>query len=144
ISGDKIDFKVLDPACGSGVFLVGVYRRLIYRWRKNNHWARPNKSVLKKILRENIFGVDIERDAVNLTVISLSLVFCYYLKPLEICEELEFDNLRKKNLFHADFFDLLLKDTIDNDFDLVVGNPPFESFSSSEAAEKIEQRRKKE
>lgn len=34
LSSDKTDFKVLDPACGSGVFLVGAYRRLIYRWRK--------------------------------------------------------------------------------------------------------------
>jgi hypothetical protein len=30
------DFKVLDPACGSGIFLVAAYRRLIYWWRIQN------------------------------------------------------------------------------------------------------------
>ncbi|MBS1745537.1 MAG: N-6 DNA methylase, partial [Bacteroidetes bacterium] len=55
---DETEFKVLDPACGSGVFLVGAFRRLIYRWRKLNAWKRPKLAVLKKLLKENIYGSD--------------------------------------------------------------------------------------
>jgi len=38
------DFKILDPACGSGVFLVGAYRRLIYRWR-----LAHNLGIIRKV-----------------------------------------------------------------------------------------------
>ncbi len=32
--GDEWDVKVLDPACGSGIFLVKAFQRLVYRWRR--------------------------------------------------------------------------------------------------------------
>lgn len=34
------DFKVLDPACGSGVFLVAAYQRIIDWWRIRNEWQK--------------------------------------------------------------------------------------------------------
>jgi len=39
--GESTNLKVLDPSCGSGVFLVESYRRLISRWMQ----ANPNKSI---------------------------------------------------------------------------------------------------
>lgn len=128
LSSSDTDFKVLDPACGSGVFLVGSYRRLIYRWRKENKWKRPGLPVLKKLLKENIFGSDKDPDAVNLTIFSLSLALCDELTPLQIWEDLEFDNLKDENLFSADFFSLLANGTLKKGtFNLVIGNPPFEA-----------------
>jgi len=125
---DRIDYKVLDPACGSGVFLVGAYRRLIYRWRKINGWKRPKLTLLKKILKENIYGADKDAEAVNLTVFSLSLALCDELTPLEIWENLQFDDLTEENIFAQDFFELILNHKFSKGyFDLVIGNPPFEA-----------------
>jgi type I restriction-modification system DNA methylase subunit len=138
LTGDEIDYKVVDPACGSGVFLVGAFRRLIYRWRKLNNWKRPRLTVLKKLLKENIYGSDKDPEAVNLTIFSLSLALCDELTPLEIWENLEFDDLSKDNIFAEDFFDLLLGEQFSpNEFDLVIGNPPFDSTLTS-AAKKLE------
>src|SRR5207248_7486599 len=30
--------KVLDPACGSGIFLVGAFKRLVIHWRSLHNW----------------------------------------------------------------------------------------------------------
>lgn len=133
---DEVEFKVLDPACGSGVFLVGAYRRLIYRWRKLNNWKNPKLSVLKKLLKENIFGSDKDPEAVNLTIFSLSLALCDELTPLEIWENLEFDDLTESNIFSDDFFRLMLQGKfLKGSFDLVIGNPPFEAKLTTAAKE---------
>ncbi|TFF33650.1 HsdM family class I SAM-dependent methyltransferase [Mucilaginibacter psychrotolerans] len=128
------NFKILDPACGSGVFLVGAYRRLIYRWRKANNWVRPSLTKLKELLKDNIFGCDKDKDAVNLSIFSLSLALCDELTPLQIWDNLEFDSLDKDNLIHDDFFNLLLdKRIVEHQFDLVIGNPPFEAKLTDQA-----------
>lgn len=135
------NFKILDPACGSGVFLVGAYRRLIYRWRKNNNWKKPSLVVLKKLLKDNIFGSDKDPEAVNLSVFSLCLALCDELTPLQIWENLEFDNLHEENLLNDDFFKLVNDGKLQsNTFDLVIGNPPFES-KLTDAAQVVESRK---
>ncbi|MDW3197633.1 MAG: N-6 DNA methylase [Cytophagales bacterium] len=126
LQSDVTDFKILDPACGSGVFLVGAFRRLIHRWRANNNWENPSLSTLKKLLKKNIFGVELNEDAADLTIFSLSLALCDELTPLQIWEELQFDNLREDNIIYDDFFRVLGTDRIPEDFDLIIGNPPFE------------------
>ncbi len=90
--------KILDPACGSGSFLLGAYQYLIdyhlnyYRTHPKEtqdnlffdfyHKAMPEDFALPlrlkaNILRNNIFGVDIDPQAVEITMMSL------YLKALE-------------------------------------------------------------
>jgi hypothetical protein len=125
--------RILDPACGSGVFLVGAFRRLINIWRSNHDWKKPDVETLKTILRERIFGVDLDRNAVDLAAFSLSLALCDALRPEVIWEELKFARLRDANLFEKDFFQLLLETRqgaptiLSQSFDVVIGNPPFES-----------------
>ena len=38
---EKNDEVILDGACGSGVFLVEAYKRLVLHWRYSNDWKRP-------------------------------------------------------------------------------------------------------
>ncbi|GCC51271.1 SAM-dependent methyltransferase [Chryseotalea sanaruensis] len=138
LADSETDFKVLDPACGSGVFLVGAYRRLVYRWRRNNKWKDPSLATLKRLLKENIYGSDKDPDAVNLSIFSLSLALCDELTPLQIWEDLEFDALYNQNLFDSDFFDLILQNKFKRStFDLVIGNPPFEA-KLTQPAKKID------
>jgi len=65
--------KVLDPACGSGSFLVGAYHYLL-NWHKK-HYKKDKLTAQEKkhILLNNIYGVDIDRQAVEVTKLSLLL-----------------------------------------------------------------------
>ena len=124
--------RVLDPACGSGVFLVGAFRRLVNTWRSKHHWKQPDVETLKSILTRRIFGVELDSGAVDLTAFSLALAVCDALKPDAIWGDLKFDPLRDRNLLNRDFFDCVVdRDGRDESslgkFDIVVGNPPFES-----------------
>ncbi|MFH1112662.1 MAG: N-6 DNA methylase [Pseudomonadota bacterium] len=137
--------RILDPACGSGVFLVGAFRRLINVWRSRNDWKRPDVATLKKILRSSIFGIEIDKDAVDLTAFSLSLAICDALQPDIIWTKLKFDALHGKNLIGRDFFEVCLQENTDETnfrkrrFDIIIGNPPFQS-NLSPAAEQIDDR----
>jgi len=135
--------RILDPACGSAVFLVGAFRRLVNFWRSQHNWKRPTVKTLKKILKNSIYGIDLDSSAIDLSAFSLSLAICDALKPKVIRNKLRFDRLRGSNLFEKDFFKILLdsKQGIDNvlekKFDIVIGNPPFES-KLTEAAKEID------
>ncbi|OYD40437.1 Eco57I restriction-modification methylase domain-containing protein [Sphingobacterium cellulitidis] len=135
LTNEETDFKILDPACGSGVFLVGAYRRLIYRWRKKNGWDYPDLGTLKKLLRDNIYGVELKKEAAELTIFSLSLALCDELTPLQIWKDLRFDDLHKENILHDDFFTAVKDQKLNKAFDLIIGNPPFEAKLTPAAAE---------
>ena len=83
-------------------------------------------------MRNQIFGVELEPDAVDLTALSLALAVCDSLQPNVIWSGLRFDRLRGANLREGDFFEACLPRDRDQPvcagkFDVVVGNPPFES-----------------
>ncbi|WP_020003659.1 Eco57I restriction-modification methylase domain-containing protein [Brachyspira innocens] len=83
------NIKILDPACGSGSFLLGAYKYLLnyhieyYNKIKDRAKFKGSKEdvikengdltiwIKKQILRNNIFGVDIDSNAVEVTKLSL-------------------------------------------------------------------------
>ena len=91
----------------------------------------------------SIYGVDLDPNAIDLTAFSLSLAICDALKPDVIWKKLKFDCLRNSNLFEKDFFQLLLENQkgstniFNVKFDIVIGNPPFES-ELTEAGKEID------
>ena len=123
---------VLDLACGSGIFLVGAFKRLVIYWRSRHDWREPTVDDLKQILARSIHGVELETGAVDLTAFSLALAICDALEPPVIWRSLKLDKLRGRNLREGDFFDPATftkcgeHDWPEN-FDVVVGNPPFKS-----------------
>ncbi len=88
---DVASLKVVDPACGSGTFLLGAYQFLLdwhLNWYSENEpeKAEKNKAIVKigdgyrlttakkkEILLNNIHGVDIDAQAVEVTKLSLLL-----------------------------------------------------------------------
>ncbi len=92
--GGVSNLKILDPACGSGSFLIGVYQFLL-DWHRDEYindgpgnWSkgkaprvyqsqkgewRLTTDERKRILLNNIHGVDIDHQAVEVTKLSLLL-----------------------------------------------------------------------
>ncbi|WP_180904043.1 HsdM family class I SAM-dependent methyltransferase, partial [Flavobacterium chungangense] len=138
INQPKENFKILDPACGSGIFLVSAYKRIIDWWRVSNYektgeWIFPGKenlSELKRLLKDSVYGIDIATEAVDLAIFSLSLTLCDILSPKVIWENLRFDDL-SDNVVGSDFFDWYPNNT-DKKFDLIIGNPPFIEYGLRE------------
>lgn len=86
---DVEKIKIVDPACGSGSFLIGAFSYLL-DWHLNYYMSKSDPSskkspkeltpdgrltteIKKKILLNNIFGVDIDTQAVEVTKLSLLL-----------------------------------------------------------------------
>lgn len=83
--------RILDIACGSGSFLLGAYQHLLdhyLKWYVSNNTGKQKKTIYqdqktgewrltinerKRILTTHIFGVDIDRQAVEVTKLSLLL-----------------------------------------------------------------------
>ncbi len=120
------EFKILDPSCGSGAFLVAAYKRLLDWWTIQHSTKEklqfPDKEVCQTLLEKNIFGVDIEPTATLITIFSLTTTLLNKLTPKEIWNGLKFNDLRE-NIQTQNFFEWA--STVSKDFDLVVGNPPF-------------------
>ncbi|HET8572738.1 MAG TPA: Eco57I restriction-modification methylase domain-containing protein [Edaphocola sp.] len=125
------NIKTIDVSCGSGIFLVNCFKRLVENYKIGEYYKTnsfPKKvgiKVLQKILKDNIFGVDINKNAVELTKFSLQLALCQMLSPKQIWTELTFQDLGKANIIQSDFFDFIVNKKIEESFDLVIGNPPF-------------------
>lgn len=128
--------KVLDPACGSGAFLVQCYRRLIEKQRRLEG-RNLKKTELRELLTSHIFGIDRDDDACRIAELSLILTLLDYVEPPDL-EDTTFKlpTLRGKNIHgpltesdpHADFFDESghVHTFLSNmRFDWIVGNPPW-------------------
>ena len=99
----KKEFSVLDPACGSGVFLVNSYRRMVEEHLNGEQYSKDDE-MLKRLLTDNIFGVDINEAAVDVTIFSLYLTVLDYKNPKTL-KSFKLPNLKGSNLFVGDFFD---------------------------------------
>ena len=101
------EIKVIDPACGSGIFLIDALFKLKQKLKKS----------YKELVEENIFGVDIDPEAIGRTKVLLSLVV--FENENKIPENF---NLYSGNSLDKEF----LKETFNGGrFEAVVGNPPY-------------------
>lgn len=123
--------KVLDPACGSGIFLVETLRKIIEKYQKdtpnylNDH--EHYRSTLKKLAANNIFGIDKDHNAINVAIFSIYLTLLDYQEPSDI-ESFKFPLLLNNNFFTSDFFDLdanFNNNLKSVEFDFILGNPPW-------------------
>ncbi len=130
--------RVLDPSCGSGIFLVETLRKIISRYQKlnpqYNHDSKQYQEKLKQLVYDNIYGVDKDDNAIDIAIFSLYITLLDYQTPADI-EDFKLPPLRNRNFFHADFFDeehpfnASLKDV---KFDYIIGNPPWGTLEDSQ------------
>lgn len=127
------NFKVLDPACGSGNFLyiayreikrleARIYERMADEYKSVNPYQRP----FGFVSTGNFYGLDINSFAVELAKVTMMLAHKLAIDELHINEPaLPFDNLNAN--FQA--IDALIDNdgqrTVWPDADVIIGNPPF-------------------
>lgn len=130
------DEVIFDPSCGSGVFLVESYKRLVLHWRVTNGWQRPSVDALRSLLNR-IHGVDLEEGAVELAAFSLCLALCDALQPEEIRATIKlFPELKGTTLHASCFFDACKRKKVPSNIGVVLGNPPFTSKLKTSGAQR--------
>lgn len=125
-ASDQSVCRVLDPACGSGIFLVESLRRIIDHYIQHNDGEELHGTMLQEKLRElvvnNIYGMDSDESAIQVAAFSIYLTLLDYQKPADISTfrfpSLIGTNLKCQDSFCATNFEGLV-------FDYVIGNPPW-------------------
>ncbi|MBY8983655.1 MAG: Eco57I restriction-modification methylase domain-containing protein [Candidatus Lokiarchaeota archaeon] len=125
--------KILDPACGSGRFLISI-AKIIYKFFRILNPGLDDFEIKKNIIQNNLHGIEIENSAYIITKLRL----CHWLYSEntlnltlpkltnisvhleEIHEIIHFLGIQF-NLFNLDF--LLEFDS--KKFDIILGNPPY-------------------
>ncbi|MEQ1694694.1 MAG: N-6 DNA methylase [Hyphomicrobiaceae bacterium] len=141
--GSLLGRRFLDPACGSGIFLVALFNRIAAEWRRANPDAKNDRTAtqLMKLLRESLFGIDVSPIACRIAAFSLYLAYLDQLSPRDI------QALQKKgkalprlvaassnetgNISCRDFFDEASAPV--PRADLVIGNPPWGSIATKDS-----------
>lgn len=128
--------RVVDPACGSGAFLVAAFDLLDAEYRQVNEQIQAITGnpdlfdINREILNANLYGVDLNPESIEITKLSLWLKTAQHGKPLESLEaNLRVGNSVIDDLDYADcpfnwqtaFADVFTC----GGFDVVLGNPPY-------------------
>jgi type I restriction-modification system DNA methylase subunit len=129
--------RVIDPACGSGAFLIAAFDYFASQYQRVNdnlrflkHQTTENIELDKTILKNNLFGVDLSPESVEITKLSLWLKTATQGKTLTYLD----DNIKIGNSIVADsqFTDLpfsweseFSQVFTEGGFDVVIGNPPY-------------------
>lgn len=121
--------KVLDPACGSGSFLIKAFDIFDKYFKKKtgiDSFIRKSK-----ILTDNIFGIDLDQKAVEIAQLNLLLKTAEKRHKLPVLKE----NIKQGNSLIDDQevagdkafkWEEEFKEIMNNGgFDIVIGNPPY-------------------
>ena len=144
------NIKIVDPACGSGAFLITAFEYLL----NYNNYLNDKifdltgtkdlfSDTTKEILQNNIFGVDLNKESVEITKLSLWLKTADKNKTLATLE----NNIKCGNSLIDDVeivgelafnWEKEFPQVFENGgFDVVVGNPPYVLCQPSNTEEKI-------
>lgn len=118
--------NVLDPSCGSGIFLVKSLQKILERNAGINGFLQ-DKDEINALIKENIYGVDYNEEAVDVTIFSLYVTLFDYQDPKNL-EEFRLPLLKNENIIFGDFFDEEKMKPIEKiNFKFILGNPPWGS-----------------
>lgn len=119
--GDVINnpnIKILDPACGCGNFIIPCFQYLKELFNgnldlinKKNHMNLKREDITKHIIDNNLYGFDIDDDALMVLLVDLFIISGY---------------INERNFKNKDF----LLDSIDVNFNVIIGNPPYVGHKS--------------
>ncbi|MCP4486280.1 MAG: N-6 DNA methylase [Gammaproteobacteria bacterium] len=119
--------EFLDPACGSGVFLVRSFQLLCEQWKLERNVKSLQWSNLCLTLKR-VHGWDINGNAVRVAIFSLYIALLEQVSPPDIKKLIKkgkiLPDLWGETLIEQDFFTV---DANKAQYDVIVGNPPWAS-----------------
>lgn len=123
----KTTGRYVDPSCGSGIFLVRLFDKMVEKWRHDHNNQQPSWPSLLAILKR-IHGFDIKKESIRVSAFSLYIALLEKSRPAEILKLMEKGRLLPKlcgeTLLVSDFFDVPAEGY---QYALVIGNPPWVS-----------------
>ena len=158
LEGRLRSIRILDPACGSGAFLIEAANTLLEvheevqarRGPAGGEAGRPTlepglaDALARSVIRDNIYGIDINRQSVEITKLSMFLLTAsLYEKLPDLADNIRVGNslVSRTNGEHATFAwerefpevfpkKGMVRDESDGGrpdfgFDIVIGNPPY-------------------
>ena len=132
-----LNIKIVDPACGSGAFLNQALEFLLneHKFIDNNRRLYENEGlslydIKSNILKNNLYGVDINEGAVEIAKLSLWLRTATDGEPLtKLAEKIKVGNslISGKNIVNNafDWKKEFPEVFAQGGFDVVIGNPPY-------------------
>jgi len=141
--------RFIDPACGSGIFLVMLFSRLAAEWRAAQQSEPTPQAKAEALLHrlDALRGVDKNVTACRITCFSLYLAFLDQFDPPHVRAYIRETGQKLPNLLHlqgarrapehpvvheADFFEIAPK--WQGQFDLLIGNPPWSGRGTKQIA----------
>lgn len=126
-SSQRKDGVFVDPSCGSGIFLVRLFEKMIGEWRSKHNNKRPTWPALNAMIKR-IHGFDIKKEAIRVAAFSLYIALLENTRPAEIQKLMDKGRLLPKlcgeTLRAIDFFRVSCEEF---KYDLIIGNPPWVS-----------------
>ncbi|HVT29105.1 MAG TPA: N-6 DNA methylase [Lacipirellulaceae bacterium] len=141
--------RVLDPACGAGIFLVLAFRRLVREyWLRER--TRPDTRAIQRILYGQLRGFDVSESALRLASLALyitaievngtqrppkSLKFPRNLRGevlFSFAEPKAAESQENNQLFTLGSLSTSVSKEFDGAFDIVLGNPPWTRIRDDE------------
>ena len=126
---DPHSLRVLDPACGSGSFLIEAFD-VLDRWLAQHEPDVPARARRRRILNENLYGVDLDEQAVEVARLNLLLRAAGEREKLPMLTHIRRGNSLIDDpavaggaafKWQEEFADVFKA----GGFDVVIGNPPY-------------------
>lgn len=120
----NISCKILDPACGSGIFLVESARKLVERNILQSSDSFDDQRLVS-VVTENLWGIDKNPEAIDVAIFSIYITMLDYKDPKTL-KNFNLPLLRDTNFFVCDFFSEDIEKYLNGkNFDFIIGNPPW-------------------
>lgn len=146
LQNNTTECKIFDPAMGSGIFLVQAFRRMVDAEVGLNKKSRITKARLAEIAQNNLFGIDVNEEAIKVACFSIYVALLDYLEPADIDDiDHRFPTLKDTNFFRSNFFIRTIRNNDSeftktelndfstklekikrNKFDFILGNAPWD------------------
>lgn len=136
--------KVLDTCCGSGIFLVESFKRIVRYNIIRNNGVLLTYGQLKEILKKQIRGIELEDEALRVAAFSLYVAFLDFQETPCILKQIKngryLPNLKYNKDISSSFDILLCGDAFSDEAtsfigeekaNIIVGNPPWGRADSS-------------
>ena len=123
---------ILEPSCGSGLFMVHIANRIAAIMKKAGNTSEEILTYIQK----NLYGNDNDLLALQITEINLLTT----LLPL-IADALNTNPSFKLNKLNLTSFDFTQRDVFSKKFSLVIGNPPFVTMYGKRSRNMTEEKR---